>query len=667
MAKKTKLLSDNEKHLKQMRDRLDLAVTNEQEERKKGTEDLLFINGEQWEEKVKNDRVGRLCLTINKMPTYLDQVDGDMRLHKPGIKVKAIDSVGDPEKADIIEGLIRMIERNSVASRIYSYAGVHMAASGRGAWRVRNDYISDKSFDQTIKIERIENAYAVYYDPSAIQEDKQDGQFMFLVQEISKEIYKDQYGNDPVDFSTDGSELANWQSEGSVRVAEYFYRKKAKDRTLYLLTDGRIVEEPAENDVVENTRTAPVYEIWWEKVDGKRILDGPERIPGNMFPVVLIWGKQLFVDGKLDVRGIARHAKDSQRLYNYFASNDAETTALQPKQPYIMPDSCLGPYKETWDKSSDENYPYLPYQVDPNNAGLRPYREAPAMVSGGNNLQLERADQDMRDTIGIQKAALGMQSNEISGKAINARKVESDTGQYAFLDNLSAGVRTTGKIILGMVPEVYDTARQERILGPDYKEKIIKINQEGGFDLTTGLYDVDIDVGPSFSTQREEFLEKMTAILPNMPPEQTAMITDILFEMMDFSRADEISERLKKLLPPGLLGTTETSSEGGTIPLGGAPPTAGDVLPSPPQQQPPPPNPMDEIVLQTAHAKLIQEQVKADQEKAKLELLQIEMQLKHLSGKENVKKIIEEMMNEGMMNEEQSNQGEPHATQEGQY
>ncbi len=355
----------------------------------------------------------------------------------------------------------------------------------------------------------------------------------------------------------------------------------------------------------------------------------------------------MFVDGRVEVRGIARHAKDSQRLYNYFVSNDAETTALQPKQPYLMPDVCLGPFQKTWDDSVDQNFPYLPYHVDEDHPQLKPYREQPAMPSGGNAVQLQRADQDMRDTVGIQKAALGMQSNEKSGIAIRERKIETDTGQYAFLDNLSVGVLTTGKIILSMIPEVYDAPRMLRILGPDYKEKIIAINQQGGIDITSGLFDIDIDVGPSQSTQREEFVEKIAAILPNMPPEQVAMITDILFEMMDFSRADDIAQRLKKMLPPGILETTEQQpgAPGAVVPnetqgaVGPAPPGG----PQPPSAGGPTAPPIDPRI--PIEVEILQ--VKLQQEQAKLAGLQIENENKQLAGKERLREIIEQIMNEG--------------------
>jgi len=235
-----------------------------------------------------------------------------------------------------------------------------------------------------------------------------------------------------------------------------------------------------------------------------------------------------------------------------------------------------------------------------------------------------------------------MTSNEKSGIAIRERKTESDTGQYAFLDNLSAGVRTTGKIILGMIPEIYDTARMLRILGPDYKEKIVSINQQGGIDITTGMYDVDIDVGPSQSTQREEFVEKVSAILPNIPPQQAAMITDILFEMMDFARADDIAARLKKLLPPELLSDQE-KPEGGAINQHGGPqpPSAGG---------PPPPSQSDPAMMAAqaqAETDLQIQQVKLAQEQAKLEGMQIKNESKRIQSKEQLRAMILELMNEG--------------------
>lgn len=655
-------LSADESLLKLMRKRLDRSVTSESAEREKGQKDIKFINGEQWENDIKAQRgKGRLCLTINKLPTFLDQVDGDMRLNTPGLKIKAVDNDSDPDTADVIEGLVRYIQRSSRANKVHSYAGVHSAAGGRGAWRILTDYIGDNSFEQEIRIARIVNAYSVYFDPAAEQDDKQDGMYMFLVTDMSRDEYKDQYGNDPVDFEVDGSDLANWQTESTVRVAEYFYRDKVEDKTIYLLKNGDVVTEKPEKEDIERTRKVPVYRIKWAKVDGKRVLETGD-IPGTMFPIVLVWGKQLCVDGKIESRGIARHAKDSVMLYNYFRTNDAEAAALQPKQPYLVPDVCIGQYKDVWDKSKDENYPYLPYHVDPSYPNHKPFREPPAQASSANQVQIQIANSEMRDTIGIQKAALGQESNETSGVAITKRKQESDTGQYAFLDNLAEGICTEGKIIIGMIPEIYDIEKQLRILGKDMKEKIVSINDGGGIDLTVGKYDVDISAEGSYSTQREEFQERLAGILPHMTPEQISVTADIFFHMQDFPRADDIAERLKKLIPPEILGADEqgeTMQEG----EGGIPGQEG----MSPEGMPQEPDPamimeqqameaesqkqqigiqVEEVKLQEETVKLQTAQIKMEQETVKLQGLQIDNNFKIKTSKEDIQALVQEMMNE---------------------
>ena len=651
----TEKLSDDEGFLKRMRKRLDRSVTNESSEREKGQTDVKFINGDnQWETNTRKQRKNRLCLTINKLPTFLDQIDGDMRLNTPGLKIKAVDNAADPDTADVIEGLIRYIQRSSRADKIHSYAGIHLSAGGRGAWRVLTDYANDESFEQEIRLSRIINAYSVYFDPAAEQDDKQDGMYMFVVTDISRDEYKDQHGNDPVDFEVDGTELANWQTESTVRIAEYFYKEKAEDKTIYLLKSGEVVTEKPAPEEIERSRKASVYKIKWAKVDGKRILETGD-IPGTMFPIVLVWGKQLCVDGKIEARGIARHAKDAQRLYNYFRTNDAESAALQPKQPYLMPDVCVGPFKKIWDSANDENHPFLPYHVDPSYPNHKPYREAPAMAAPANQVQIQIADSEMRDTVGIQKAALGQESNETSGIAITKRKQESDTGQYAFLDNLSEGICTEGRIIVGMIPKIYDTEKQLRILGKDMKEKVININDGAGIDLTTGKYDVDISTEGSYSTQREEFQEKLAVILPHMQPEQIAVIADILFEMQDFPRADDIAERLKKLIPPEILGADEqgeTMQEG----EGGIP---GEDVPPEGMEEPPPDPAMvaqqqaleaesekQQLEIQEEEVKLQIAQVKLEQEQVKLDGMRLDNDFKIKTTRDDVEAIAEEMKEE---------------------
>src|SRR5690606_37970090 len=128
------------------------------------------------------------------------------------------------------------------------------------------------------------------------------------------------------------------------------------------------------------------------------------------------------------------------------------------------------------------------------------------------------AADDIKSTFGQFDASLGQQSNETSGKAILARQREGDTATYHYLDNLSKSIRHTGRILIDMIPRIYDTQRVARIIGEDGKPDLVGLNPDQGtpveksqdpnarikkiYNLGVGRYDVTVTVGPSFTTKR---------------------------------------------------------------------------------------------------------------------------------------------------------------------
>jgi len=195
-----------------------------------------------------------------------------------------------------------------------------------------------------------------------------------------------------------------------------------------------------------------------------------------------------------------------------------------------------------------------------------------------------------------------------------------------------------------MIPYIYDRKKTERILGPDYKEKVVGINGEANkdgkiYNLSVGKYDVDIDTGPSYSTQRDEFVDKMGQILPNMTPERVDMISDILFDEMDMPRADEIAKRFRKTLPPGLLDDpVEDDDNKDSSMLGGA-----EGSPPPNMPAPPPPDPLMELKVQ-------EQTLKNEQEATKLKGLELENQIKEaklVGEKGNIAAEVEALLAEG--------------------
>ncbi|MBE9509862.1 MAG: hypothetical protein IMY71_03220, partial [Bacteroidetes bacterium] len=143
---------------------------------------------------------------------------------------------------------------------------------------------------------------------------------------------------------------------------------------------------------------------------------------------------------------------------------------------------------------------------------------------------------------------------------------------------------------------------------------------------------------------------------PHMTDEQIAVTADIFFEMQDFPRADDIAARLKKLIPPELLegdeqGDTAEQGEGGIPGAEGMPPEGMEEPPPDPvmimeMQKAESESQIQQIKIQEEEAKLEITQIKLQQEKVKLEGMRLENDLKVKVGKEDVRALVDEMLQE---------------------
>lgn len=160
--------------------------------------------------------------------------------------------------------------------------------------------------------------------------------------------------------------------------------------------------------------------------------------------------------------------------------------------------------------------------------------------------------QDIEATIGIYRDNLGKESNAQSGRAILSRQREGDVGTFLYMDNLAEAVCQAGRILVDMIPRVYDTQRTIRILGEDGKEEFAQINVTDPAtgqkfnDLSVGRYDVVPSVGPSFSTRREEARESMMAFF-QAQPQAAAIAGDIVAKTMDWPGAEEFAKRMRRM------------------------------------------------------------------------------------------------------------------------
>lgn len=570
--------------LKDVRARYALCTDAEQDLREQSVEDIKFVNvpGSQWEDAQKKKRGKRPCYEFSMLRQHCRQVTGDQRQARPSIKVRAVED-DDAEGAELRQGLIRNIEGQSNADRAYDTGFQFGAEGGFGAWRVVTEYSADDAWEQDIRIKEVRDPFAVWFDPAAVEYDRRDARFAFYEQRMPRDQFKAAYPKAQCDDFDSAKDYGDWFGEETVRVAEYWVKKPVK-RTILLLSDGRSVdadevapvldELEAAGITVKREREVSAHKVCMYLVSGAEVLSGPHEWPGKYIPLVPVYGDLIHIDGRDQYSGIVRHAKDAQRLLNYNMTTAMESVAKLPKNPYLVTPKMLegAGVKASWERAATEDPLFIAYTPDATAPGGRPIREnGPEFPAALVNLSQSSNDL-LKGVTGIHDASLGARSNETSGKAIIARQREGDTATFSYQDNLARSIRYTGEILLDLIPKVYDTERVVRILGVDGGEKYVKVNQrvpdqQTGQetvvnDLSAGKYDVTVTTGPSFSTQRAEFVELMNTIFQSQP-QAFPLFGDLFFKSLDAPQAQELAERAKFLLPPPL---QEQMSQGKELP-----------------------------------------------------------------------------------------------------
>lgn len=550
--------------------------------REEALDDIKFRKGEQWPSDVKNIRAqdNRPCLTINKMPQFVRQITNDQKQNRPAISVSPVDDMADKETARVLKGLIRNIEYSSDAESAYDRAFEQAAQGGFGFFRIVTDYVNEKSFEQEARIEMIDNQFNACLDPYSVKLDGSDAKFGFVWERISKEEFKEIYGDSKLANHADWEGLANshkaWVGEDDLVIAEYFF-KEFEVKDLYLMNNNKkyFKEELGEEFEDENgesyfelngerlfvvdKRKTQTCKVYWAKLNAIEVLEITEW-PGTYIPIIPVYGDVLNVDGERVLEGVIRHAKDPQRILNFWASSEAEAITLAPKAPFIGAEGQFEGHEEQWAMANVKNLSYLEYNpVSLNGTPIGPPQrnafEPP--VQAITNARMI-ANEDIKSTTGIYDASLGQRSNESSGVAIRARTAQALTSNFHLVDNLSKSIRHAGRILVEIIPKIYDTTRTVRILGESGEEELVVINnffkqgKEQEYNFSYGKYDVTVSTGPSYETKRQEARDSMVA-MSQANPKFAELAADLLVKNMDWPGADEIAERIRKTLPPNIL------------------------------------------------------------------------------------------------------------------
>ncbi len=580
--------------------RFDRAYTPQQDVREKCIEATRFarVPGGQWEgataagTKLDDQFEKYPKFEINKVATELNRIIAEYRNNRITVKFRPGDKEASEELANKLNGLFRADYEETDGGEACDNAFDDAATGGFGCFRLTSMLVNE--YDpmderQRIAIEPVyDPSRSVWFDPDAKKYDKSDALWAFCMYSLSPEKYEAEYGKTPpasLDVTTMTSWEYDWFEPEVVYIAKYYeVRKESVDVISYRQPiTGEIATYDSDQieDIEDELALAGFQEVarrsvkrrrvYVSVVDGQNFLEKPRRIPGEHIPLIPVYGKRWFIDDIERVEGHIAKAMDPQRLYNLQVSMLADSAAQDPGQvPIFDPEQVRGLEKH-WESRGKKRPAFLVARAPRDKAGNPIGPAAPGSFTPAPQLSpaiatmLQLTSADIQEVTGGSQAMQQMPSN-VAQETVNNLMNRADMASFIYLDNMAKSLKRAGEVWLSMAREVYGSDREVRVVNEDGTDDIALMNaqvidrQTGQVvalnDLSTGRYDVTVDVGPSYTARRDATVAALTSVLSTMAPQDpdAGIIRGLIMENMDGEGLDDYKEyNRNKLLTAGIV------------------------------------------------------------------------------------------------------------------
>ena len=537
----------------------DKAYQSGQVTRERAADDIVFAWVTQWDDGLLSDSQLEYKGEFDVLRKALRQILTDLRSNPIQVDFYPIDESRD-DGADLMDGLYRTSLRDNTSIEAFDNASMESVVCGVGAWVLSTEYESTRTGDMNQVIKRspiYEANNNVFWDPNAKLLDKSDARYVSILRPYSEDGYKELVSNltgedvddvvIPSSFSEPEQSYAfPWLGgeDKQIYVTEFYYTEKVRDRVLLFVDpmgqEITVLESQVEDVIddmqdsgfkVVNERVIERTQVTKAIASGFDILD-ETPIAGEFIPVIPVYGERAFVEGEEHYEGVTRLAKDPQRLRNFQMSYLADIVSRSPRpKPIFFPEQIQGFEFMYEENGADNNYPYyLQNRKDANGEPLpigpiAQMPEQPIPMALAASIELSR--QAVEDV-----ANPGLPQNiadpDLSGKAVIALQNQVDKQSMVYQQNLKHSMRRDGEVFASMASVTYDAPRSVTITKPDGTQTQAKFmdvvldEETGKFvtlnDITNIEWKVYSDIGPSYSSQREETLTRIGEMVQGLPP-----------------------------------------------------------------------------------------------------------------------------------------------------
>ena len=506
-----------------------------------------FVAGDQWPSGIQREREGqdRPCLTLDHLNQYVRHVVNAGLMQSRDVRVLAMSGEADDKVGEILAGMIRQITQTSTSKVAYETGLRHACQVGMGYWRVKVQPIP-KTELMEITIRKIKDPRMVLLDPFCEYPDGRDAHYGFVLSKLTATEFKQQYPEAAADgvkswHQLDTNSTLPWIGEGSIVVAEYYYRDAEGTMKWAVLCPDKILSEGIHH--------------------------------GDVMPIIRTVGEEFEVGGKERKRGMINNSSmDAQRAYNYSSSAFIEAVALAPLAPFVAAEGQIEQYQTEWKEAHRVPRAVLKY-TPVSLAGQPvppPQRSQPAGIPAGWQGMMTNLISDMQMIIGMgQPSVQGTGGSPVqSGAGVNAQQEPGEINSFHFHEHWHMAIEQTGRVILAMIPFVYTEVQAVKITGDDGQMNTAMLNPQQqqtmqeehdamgkvlstSYNPNIGRYDVAISTGPSSASKKLE-ANKMLMTVVNAVPDVMKVAGDLIVGSMDMAGSDVLAKRMKAMLPPGI-------------------------------------------------------------------------------------------------------------------
>ena len=553
----------------------------------------FVVKGKQWEPTVAAEykNLGKPCLTINKLYSYIQQIAGENRANTADLKVRSIANVSD-ETLELHENLLRSIAYDSNATIAYQSAS-ECALLGYGVLGISIDYENARSFNQKPAVEAIKDPTTAFFDATAEDVTKSDGDVCGKWTILNRDEFEAKWPKaeilnngktgvslfDRVDI---GGGIFKDIKKDQVVVADV-WKKKWKKKKIVQLSNKEVVDANEADEIIAayyvqyatdqygnyvdnfrpleiiDERYADDYTINHYKICKSEILEKTEW-PSKIMPLVFMDGNSFIIDGKQTTKAFTQFARSSQEYYNFLKSEICHYIKSGRKEQWIGDPECVAGNTEVW-ANPDRVQGILTAKTIPGKQ--YPTKVQSLEVPSSLINQQMYIDTEIHTILGIFQSTRGDVGNEISGVAVANKIRQGQSSSYIYRNNCNRAIQQIGKALLSLFPSLYDTERTVFVTDGDKQTKSIIINEgksygikagEPGFEegknsISAEEFDVEIEAGSSYALQKQENIVSMKDAMQVYPDARPYLISDYI-KNLDLPNALQLSKTLYDALVP---------------------------------------------------------------------------------------------------------------------